>query len=88
MGSCVFSAQGEFEAQQIRAFLESRGIPVEFRGEALRNTHALTLDGLGLVEVCVPHDRADEARALIARAESGELALSETDEPVDDPFDR
>jgi len=83
--SCIFIAQGEFEAQQMRAFLESHGIPSEFRGEALRNTHALTLNGLGQVEIYVAPERADEARALVARAESGELELSEDSETRPEP---
>jgi len=81
----VFTAQGEFEAQQMRAFLESHGIPCDFRGEALRNTHALTLDGLGQVEIWVPLECVPQARALVARAESGELELPEDTEFGPDP---
>ena len=44
---CVFMASGEIHAQQVRAFLEAAGIATFERGEALRHTHGLTLDGLG-----------------------------------------
>ena len=84
MGSketCVYVASGEFEAQQMKAFLESHGIPCQFLGEALRKTHGLTLDGLGQVEVHVPRDRVEEARQLMARVEAGELELDEDSEP-------
>jgi hypothetical protein len=77
----VYTANGEFEAQQMRAFLEAHGIPCEFRGEALRKTHGLTLDGLGEVEVHVPRDRVEEARELVALAEKGELRLGDDAEP-------
>lgn len=80
--TCVFVASGEIHAQQVQAFLESAGIPVLARGEALRNTHGLTVDGLGAVRIVVP--TADEARArgLLAEAESGQLRL-EDDAPTD-----
>jgi hypothetical protein len=72
---CIHIADGEFAAQQIRAFLAAHEIPSEFLGEALRNTHALTLNGLGGVKILVDEDRADEARALLARVQAGELEL-------------
>jgi hypothetical protein len=76
----VATANGEFEAQQIRAFLESHDIPSQFQGEALRKTHGLTLDGLGLVEVHVPLDHVERARALLAQVEAGQLELDESSE--------
>ena len=74
---CVFVASGEMQAQQIRSFLEASGIATSVRGEALRNTHGLTVDGLGAVRILVAADDAEQARALIASAESGELFLDE-----------
>ena len=73
--SCVFVAQGELHAQQVRGFLEAAGIAAIVRGESLRHTHALTLDGPGSVEVLVSSEDADRARELIASAEAGELRL-------------
>jgi len=78
---CVFVANGEIHAQQVRAFLESAGIPTSVRGEALRNTHGLTLDGLGTVEISVPEAEVSRARELLASAEAGEFRLP------DDPDD-
>ena len=74
--------QGQFVEAQVRAFLEAHGIPCVLRGEALRVTHAISVDGIGAAEVLVPADRAEEARDLLARAERGELAI---DEPPDPP---
>lgn len=76
----VHSVAGEFEAQQIKAFLEAHGVASEFRGEALRKTHGLTLDGLGMVDILVAPGDAERARELLARAEAGELALDENPE--------
>ena len=73
----VSIVQGQFEEAQLRAFLEAHQIPTEVRGETLRTTHGLSLDGLGAVEVLVPRTNEDAARDLIAKAERGELALPE-----------
>jgi hypothetical protein len=82
--TCVFKTNGEGEAQQVKAFLRAHGITAELRGEALRMTHGLTLDGLGVVRVIVAPEQVDEARELLARAESGELELIGDDEPRED----
>ncbi len=73
----VFVANGEVHAKQVRAFLEAAGISTVERGEALRHTHGLTLDGLGTVEICVAADDAEEARALLRSAEAGAFRLEE-----------
>lgn len=80
--TCVYTANGDPEAQQIKAFLEAHDIPCALRGEALRMTHGFTLDGLGVVRVSVAEENAAKARELLARVESGELELL-ADEDVD-----
>jgi acylphosphatase len=77
---CVFRASGELQGQQIRAFLEADGISSELRGESLRNTHGLTLDGLGMVEILVSGTDEDRARALLAAAEGGQFRLDDNAE--------
>jgi hypothetical protein len=73
----VFTAQGELEETQVRSFLLAHGIPTVTRGEALRKTHGLTLDGLGQVEIIVAAEHAAEALQLLADAERGELRLDD-----------
>ena len=68
---CVFVANGDIHAQQVRAFLEAAGIHTAERGEALRHTHGLTLNGLGTVEIMVAESDADRASALLASADAG-----------------
>ena len=80
---CVFVANGEIHAQQVRAFLEAAGIPTAVRGEALRNTHGLTLDGLGAVEISVAASEADRARALLESADAGQFRLPDDVESSD-----
>jgi hypothetical protein len=75
--TCVHVANGEFNAQQVRAFLEAHGIACEFHGEALRMTHGLTLDGLGEVRIHVRPEHVERARELLSRVEAGELDLEQ-----------
>jgi len=77
----ISTVQGQFVEAQLKAFLEAHGIPCQLRGEALRVTHAISVDGIGAAEVLVPADQADEARDLLARVERGELAIDENTEP-------
>jgi hypothetical protein len=78
---CVFVASGEMQAQQVRAFLESAGIQTAMRGESLRKTHGLTLDGLGAVEILVAEEDVATARDLLASAEAGEFRLGDDADP-------
>jgi len=73
----VFTANGEIEAQQVGAFLDAAGISSEVRGESLRKTHGLTLDGLGTVEILVSDADEARARALLASAEGGAFRLDD-----------
>ena len=83
---CVFVANGEIHAQQVRAFLEAAGISAIVHGEALRHTHGLTLDGLGTVEILVAPEDVAQARALLDSAEAGEFRVP--DEGGDEPSTR
>ena len=73
----VHTAQGEFEETQVRSFLAAHDIPTMIRGEALRKTHGLTLDGLGQVEILVAPENAEEARRLLRDADRGEFTLED-----------
>ena len=73
----VFTARGELHAQQVRAFLEAAGIASDLRGESLRNTHGLTVNELGMVEILVSDADEERARALLASVENGEFRLAD-----------
>jgi hypothetical protein len=74
---CVCIANGEVHAQQVCTFLEASGISAIERGESVRNTHGLTLDGLGAVEILVAEGDIDRARSLPDAAEAGAFRLAE-----------
>ncbi len=78
---CVFIAHGEVHARQVCTFLEAAGISAIERGESMRNTHGLTLEGLGSVEILVSEADAPQARTLLASAEAGTFRL-DADEPI------
>ncbi len=80
----VTTVQGQFEEQQVRAFLEAHGIPTTVRGEALRHTHGLSVAGLGAVEILAPREHAESARRLLAEAERGALRLADDVEDGED----
>ena len=75
----VTTVQGDFDAIQVVAFLEAHGVAASVRGEALRRTHGLTLNGLGQVEVQVAPSQVLEATTLLAAVERGELSLESED---------
>jgi hypothetical protein len=77
----VFIAQGDLEAEQVCAFLEAHGVATMVRGEALRKTHGMVLNGLGEVKIQVPAEQEDVARDLLERVEQGDLALAEDQDP-------
>jgi len=64
-------------AQVVRAKLESAGIPVLLKYEAIGQIMGLTVDGLGRVEVQVPEACVADAEYLLQ--EEGADAESEDD---------
>ena len=58
-------AQGLLQAEVFKSKLESAGVPVLLEYESIGPTWGITVDGLGQVQVMVPDDLADEARALL-----------------------
>jgi len=74
---CVFVANGQIQAEQVRTFLEARGFRTALRGESLSKTHGLTLDGLGTVEILVGEADEQPVSDLLASADAGEFRLEE-----------
>jgi hypothetical protein len=61
----VYVASGEMEALTVKSVLEGAGIEATLKMEAVTKLLAMTIDGLGAVEVLVPAERLDEARAIL-----------------------
>jgi len=69
----IYYSQGILPAQVVKAKLDSAGIPAMLKYEAAGQIFGLTVDGLGRVEVLVPAQWADEARALVAENDEADL---------------
>ncbi len=72
---------GMLPAQVLKGKLELAGIPVLLRYESAGIVYGITVDGLGQVEVQVPEEYAEDARAVLSDVPEGEPeALGEPDE--------
>lgn len=78
------TAAGFLHAQIIRGLLEAADIPVQTSQEGAGAVYALTVGPLGEVDVLVPDDRLDEAQAIIAAYERGELENANPQSPAPD----
>ncbi len=63
----VYRASGMAEAEVVKGFLDSEGIPATLDYESAGKVYGLTVDGLGEVRVLVPAAWADEAREALDR---------------------
>ncbi|MBI5305412.1 MAG: DUF2007 domain-containing protein [Chloroflexi bacterium] len=63
----VYTSPGMLTAETIKNKLESAGIPAMLKYESVGRIIGLTVDGLGQVEVLVPREREEEARALLEK---------------------
>lgn len=79
----VYLAEGKLEAESVKILLESFGIPAYLNQEAAGAVYGLTVGLLGEVEVCVPLDKVDEAKAIIEEMNKGNLEIE--DGEVDSP---
>jgi hypothetical protein len=58
--------QGRMEAELIESFLEANGVDVELIQESVgHSSFPVMVDGLGRVQVFVPKEKGEEARALL-----------------------
>lgn len=69
----VYTAQGQLEAESIKAFLESFEIPAIILQESVGVTYGLTIGALGEARVCVPAGQVETALDLLRRMEAGEF---------------
>ena len=57
----VYKAWGSPEAEVIKSYLESNGIPCLLKGLVVQSVHPFTMNGLGEIKILVP--RKDHAAA-------------------------
>ena len=62
--------EGRLEADLLQSYLEANDVPVELFQEAVgHHIYPVTMDGLGRVQVFVPKEKGQEARALLEEFE-------------------
>jgi hypothetical protein len=79
----VFTSAGPGYADIIKGTLEAAGIPAATSREGAGAAYGFTTGAMGLVDVLVTADRAEEARALLAELGQKDEAVGGTDEDVD-----
>ena len=65
----VYVSQGPLGAEVAKSKLEAHGVPGMLRYEAIGRVLALTVDGLGCVEVLVPSTYESYARTVLEEIE-------------------
>ena len=83
----VWEAENELEAQIVKSKLESEGIPVLLRGEALGTIYGLTTGALAATDVLVPAPLLDKALDLLTVEEIDDMPEDIVDDTVDDDRD-
>jgi len=61
------SFQGEYEAKIVQSILASGGIESILKGDVVQSVHPITVDGLGMVTVCVFRKDLEEAQAVLEK---------------------
>lgn len=76
----VFVTNGRFEAESVKALLESFSIPAFINQESAGIAIGLTVGLLGEAEVVVPPAYVEEAKKIIAEMNEGNLEFEEDEE--------
>jgi hypothetical protein len=61
----VYKAWGSAEAEVIKSFLQSHGIPCLLKGLVVQSVHPFTMDGLGEIKILVSEKDHDLAEKLL-----------------------
>ena len=77
----VGTAQGVIKARILEGRLEAEGIPVRLQYEPIGAIYAITVDGLGEVQILVPEIWAEHARRVLAKEYTEEDLDWKAEEP-------
>ncbi len=64
----AYTASGMANANIVAGRLETEGIPTRLKYEAVGAIYAITIDGLGKVEILVPESFLGNAREVLSRS--------------------
>ncbi len=81
----VDEVAGDLQAELLRGLLEAQGIEAILSQESAgHSVYALGVGELGKVEILVPKDHLEEARAILSDYYAGKFELPDEDAPQDD----
>ncbi len=61
----AYKAWGSAEAEVIKSFLQSQGIPCLLKGLVVQSVHPFTMDGLGEIKILVPKKDLEVVKKLL-----------------------
>ena len=61
----LYKAWGSAEAEVIKSFLQSHGIPCLLKGLVVQSVHPFSMDGLGEIKIMVPEKKHKLAEKLL-----------------------
>ena len=76
----VYTANGMLDAEMIRSFLETAGIPSMLSHESAGTVFGLTLGPMGEVQVMVPADKSEDAKNILDAMEQGKYSQADDSE--------
>ena len=65
----LLSVWGQAEAEVIKSYLESNGIPSFFKSRVVQSVHPFTMDGLGEIKIYVKEPDLEIAKKLLEEME-------------------
>jgi hypothetical protein len=77
----IRTTSGVIKARIIEGRLEAEGIPVRLQYEPIGEIYAITVDGLGEVQILVPEEWLGHARRVLEKEYSEEELDWDTEEP-------
>lgn len=67
----IDEVQGELQAELLRGFLESQGVPVKLNQEGAGRAFGLSVGHLGIVQILVPSGLELKARQILLEYDAG-----------------
>jgi len=63
----LYKVWGPVEAEIVKGYLESNGIPCIFRGKVVQSVHPFSADGLGEIKIFVAEKDYSRAKKLLKK---------------------
>jgi hypothetical protein len=79
----IEEVQGELQAQLLRGFLESQGIPVKLNQEGAGRAFGLTVGHLGSVQILVPIAFEEKGKRVLTEYDAGLYEHPDEDDEIE-----